>query len=121
MRNVNSWHYCQKVSLEALFEDKSKTVSDLFDGLLMDIIDWENVSFSATKNCIVFVHKKTFLVVKPMQKALNVKFYLSHFSETPPIFKCVEWSGKFETQIRLTDLEDLTPSLFSLLRASYNL
>jgi Domain of unknown function (DUF5655) len=121
VRSAKGWHYCEKVALEQLFEGKKPYVSDLFDALLLEVIDWENVSFSATKNCIVFTHKKTFLVVKPMQKALNIKFYLPHFSEMPPIYKCTEWSGKYETQVRLTDLEDLTATVINFLRVSYNL
>jgi hypothetical protein len=88
--------------------------------LLLEVIDWENVAFSATKNCIVFTHKKTFLVVKPMQKALNIKFYLPHFSETPPISKCQEWSGKYATEVRLTDLDDLTTAVLIGLKRLIN-
>jgi predicted transport protein len=123
-RNVRSskgWHYCAKVELEDLFAGKQQVVSDLFDALLLEVIDWENVAFSATKNCIVFTHNKTFLVVKPMQKALNIKFYLPHFSETPPISKCQEWSGKYATEVRLTDLDDLTSVVFSWIKTSYKL
>jgi Domain of unknown function (DUF5655) len=123
-RNVRSskgWHYCAKIELEDLFEGKPQVVSDLFDALLLEVIDWENVAFSATKNCIVFTHNRTFLVVKPMQKALNIKFYRTDFSDAPPIFKCVEWSGKYEVHVRLTDLEDLTTGIFNWIRNSYKL
>jgi predicted transport protein len=123
-RNVRSskgWHYCARVELDDLFEGKQQAVSDIFDALLVTVMDWENVAFSATKNCIVFTHKKTFLVVKPMQKALNIKFYLPHFSEITPIFKCVEWSGKYESQVRLSELEELTTAVYDLIRTSYKL
>ncbi len=121
-RNVRSskgWHYCAKVELDDLFDGKQQVVSDLFDALLLEVMDWEGVLFSATKNCVVFTHQKTFLVAKPMQKVLNIKFYRTDFSDAPPIFKCVEWSGKYEVHVRLTDLEDLTPTVLDMIRSSY--
>jgi Domain of unknown function (DUF5655) len=119
LRSPNQWHYCEKVELEALFEGKQPIVPDLFDALLLEVMDWEGVLFSATKNCVVFTHQKTFLVAKPMQKVLNIKFYRADFSDAPPIFKCVEWSGKYEVHVRLTDLEDLTPTVLEMIRSSY--
>ena len=121
LRSANAWHYCAKVNLEDLFSGKPAFVSDFFDALLLEIIDWEGVAFSATKNCIVFTATRSFLIVKPMQKALNLKFYLPYYSEIPPIFKCVEWSGKYETQIRITDFEDLTEGVFNLIKISHKI
>jgi hypothetical protein len=119
LRAPNQWHYCEKIELEALFEGKQPIVSDLFDALLLEVMDWKGVLFSATKNCIVFTHNKTFLVAKPMQKVLNIKFYRADFSDAPPIFKCVEWSGKYEVHVRLKDLEDLTPTVLEMIRSSH--
>ena len=106
IRSVNQWHYCSKVDLESLFERKEKLVNFLFEKLLSEIIDWENMAYSATKNCIVFIHNKTFLVVKPMKSTLDLKFYLPYFSEEFPVYKSVPRSGKFETNIRLNDFDD---------------
>jgi hypothetical protein len=121
VRTAKGWHYCEKVSLEQLFEGKQPQVSDLFDALLLEVMDWENISFSATKNCIVFTHKKAFLVVKPMKKDLDIKFYLPEFLDVSPIYKCAAWSGKFETHVRLSTFDDLTPAVINFLRISYNL
>jgi hypothetical protein len=96
-------------------------VSYLFDALLVEVMDWEGVLFSPTKNCIVFTHQKTFLVAKPMQKALNIKFYRTDFLDTPPIFKCVKWSGKYEAHVRLTDLDDLTTAVLNWIKMSYKI
>jgi hypothetical protein len=39
LRTANQWHYCEKVELEALFEGKQPIVSDLFDALLLEVMD----------------------------------------------------------------------------------
>ena len=107
IRSVKQWHFCAKVNLEDLFIGKEKQVLFMFDKLLAELIDWPNLSYSGTKNCIVFVKQKTFLVVKPMKKELDLKFYLPYYSEEFPIYKSNLWSGKYETHIRLSDLDDL--------------
>jgi Domain of unknown function (DUF5655) len=60
----------------------------VFDKLLSEIIDWENVAFNSTQNCIVFVHRQTFLVIRPMKKASDLKFYSE--TEQGNFFKIVK-------------------------------
>jgi len=75
LKNPNQWHNCVKVSIDSLFEGKSEELVLVFDKLLSEIIDWENIAVSATQNCIVFVHNQTFLIIRPMKKQLDLKFY----------------------------------------------
>lgn len=121
IKSIKQWHYCAKIDIDSLFERKEKQVSFLFDKLLAELIDWQDLAYSATKNCIVFVHHKTFLVVKPMKTALDLKFYLPYYSEEFPIYKSVAWSGKFETSIRLHDFDDLDQEVIRLIRFSYEM
>lgn len=72
-----AWHYCAQIDIDSLFEGKSEALVYLFDKILADVFDWQGVAVSATKNCIVFVRHKTFLVIRPMKTQLDVKFYLS--------------------------------------------
>lgn len=121
IRSVKQWHYCAKVELNSLFQNKAEIVNHLFDKLLAQLIDWPNIAYSATKNCVVFVHKKTFLVVKPMKTALDIKFHLPYFSEEFPIYKSVQHGSKFETSIRLHDFEDLDQEVIQLIKFSYDM
>lgn len=121
LKNANAWHYCKENSIDNLFAGKKQALLYVFDAVLADVVDWENVAVSATKNCIVFVRNKTFLVVKPMTNALNIKFYLNERREEYPIFKSEAWNNKFETHIRLHTLEDITPTVINLIRKSYEM
>ena len=56
-----------------------------------------------------------------MKKELEVKFYLSKHSDEFPIYKCTEYSGKFETHIRFADLDDVDGTVIRLIKESYNL
>lgn len=121
LKNPHQWHNCVKVSIDSLFEGKGEELVFVFDKLLSEIIDWENVAVSTTKNCIVFVHNQTFLIIRPMKTALDLKFYSAIQQEEEPIMKSVPYSGKFENHIRVSKLEDLTQSVYSYLKQSYQL
>ena len=121
LRNTNQWHNCVMVSIDSLFEGKAAELSFVFDKLLSEIIDWENVAVSATRNCIVFVHNQTFLIIKPMQKQLDLKFYSATQQEEEPVIKSVLYSGRFENHIRIAKVEDLTQTVFAFIKQSYTL
>ncbi len=91
----------------------------IFDKILAEVMGWEGVNVSASKNCVIFVRNKTFLIVRPMQKTLNLKFYLPEESHVYPIFKCKPYLNKFEFHIRLAQLEDLDYAVFEWLKEAY--
>lgn len=121
LKNPNQWHNCVKVSIDSLFEGKADELVFVFDKLLSEIIDWKNVAASATQNCIVFVHNQTFLIIRPMKKELDLKFYSATQQEEEPIIKSVSYSGKFENHIRVSKLEDLTETVYAYIKQSYQL
>jgi hypothetical protein len=121
LKNPNQWHNCVKVSIDSLFEGKAAELVFVFDKLLSEIVDWENVAVSATKNCIVFVHHQTFLIIRPMKKELDLKFYSKTEKEEEPILKSIFYSGKFENHMRVSKLEDLTQSVYNYIKQSYYL
>jgi hypothetical protein len=109
------------VSLDSLFEGKSEELMLAFDKLLSLVADWDDVAISTTPNCVVFVHRQTFLVVRPMKAALDVKFY----SELPPtdllLYKSFVYSGRYVNQVRVSKVEDISPGLLRYIRESYKL
>ena len=121
LKNPNQWHNCVKVSIDSLFEGKADELVFVFDKLLSEITDWKNVAVSATQNCIVFVHNQTFLIIRPMKKELDLKFYSATQQEEEPIIKSVSYSGKFENHIRVSKLEDLTQTVYAYIKKSYQL
>lgn len=121
LKNPNQWHNCVKVSIDSLFEGKEEELVLVFDKLLSEIIEWENIAVSATKNCIVFVHNQTFLVIKPMKKQLDLKFYSETEQVEFPIIKSIFYSGKFENHIRVSMLSELNTTIYQHIKQSYKL
>ena len=121
IKNPNQWHNCIKQDIDTLFDNKAKDLVFVFDKLLSSIIDWDNVNVSATKNCIVFVNSQTFLIVRPMKKELDLKFYLNKPNDEFPIYKNTEYSGRYEHHIRVSTLDEINNQTISYIKSSYNL
>lgn len=121
LKNPNQWHNCVKVGIDSLFKSKSEELILVFDQLLSVIVDWDDVAVSATQNCIVFVHNQTFLIIKPMKKELDLKFYSAKMLEEEDIKKSILYSNRFENHIRIASVADITPKLYSMLKQSYQL
>jgi hypothetical protein len=105
--------------MDDLFAGKPDDVVLVFDELFQKISAWDNVAISATKNCVMFVRNKTFLVVKPMTKCLEVKFYSTDPIEDEQIYKCSLYNSKYEGIIRLQYTQQLNPTIFNYIKESY--
>ena len=116
---MNAWHYCAQTDIDSLFDGKAAELPYIFDKLLAEVSSWEGVVFSATKNCVVFSRKRAFMIVKPMQKALDVKFYSAEPIDSPAIYKAGLYNSKIENTARLVRLEDVGQHLLRLIQASY--
>lgn len=122
LTSEHQWHHCARVDLNDLSKGKSDELVLVFDKLLAEVADWPDVLIGVTPNCITFVHKQTFFVIRPMQKMLDLKFYSKVKIEEPPITKSVaSRSKRFENHIRLSNVNDLRPQLFAWIRGSYDL
>ena len=118
LRNPNAWHYCKEVDIDDLFVKKSDEIVLAFDRILQVVGEWEDVDISATKNCVVFVKNKTFLVVKPMTKFLEVKFYSNEIIEDDSLYKFHLWSSKYEGIIRLENELQIKPIFYQYFKKS---
>jgi len=112
-------HYCKRVILDTLFEGRSEELILVFDKILAEVSDWPKVLISTTPNCIVFYRRTGFLVIRPMKKWLDIKFYSKVAHKDKPVIKSVAAGKKFENHIRLTTLDELKPGIFIFLRESY--
>jgi hypothetical protein len=121
LKKPNQIHYCIKVSVDDLLKDQSEELVLAFDKLLAEIADWDSVTVSCSKNCIVFVHNQTFFLIRPMKGLLDLKFYSPKLLEDPIVAKSTFYSKKYENHIRLTSLDKLTPRVYALIKESYNL
>lgn len=114
-------HYCSRVSLGSLFEGRSEGLALVFDKILAEVSDWDKVLISTTPNCVVFYRRKAFLVIRPMKKWLDIKFYSKVAHKDKPVLKSVAEGKKFGNHIRLTTLDELKPRVFIYLREAYDL
>lgn len=114
-------HYCARVSLDSLFAGRPAELVLVFDKLLAEVADWDGVLIGTTPNCIVFTHRLTFLVIRPMKKELDIKFYTKIAHPEKPFFKSIASGKKFENHIRIAMLDELQPILFTYIRESYQL
>jgi Domain of unknown function (DUF5655) len=119
LRNPKAWHYCHEVNIDDLFMNKSDAILLAFDRLLQIVAEWKDVEMSATKNCVVFVNNKTFLVAKPLTKFLEIKFYANEHIEDDDLYKCHLWSSKYEGIIRIQNEIELKPKHFQYFKNSY--
>ncbi len=117
--SAKSWHYCKKVDMDSLFERKEDVVLQLFDKLVEIVGTWPDVQFSATKACIVFVAKSTFLIAKPMKRALDLHFSLKQPEEDDAVYKIASYKSRFVHYIRLHTPEDLDGRVLALIRKAY--
>jgi hypothetical protein len=114
-------HYCARVNLDSLFEGRSAELVLVFDKILAEVADWPKVLVGVTPNCIVFTRRTGFLVIRPMKKWLDLKFYSVVPHPEKPIIKSIAAGKKYANHIRLSALDDLRPALFKYIRESYEL
>lgn len=121
IKSLNQWHNCVTTTVDGLFMGKDPDLVLIFDKILAEVSAWEDVKVSTTQNCIVFLHRQTFLIIKPMTKVLDLKFYSEVFLENDMIKKSILYSGRYENHIRLTPAEEIDSKVYTYLRKSYEL
>lgn len=121
LKSETQTHYCAKVNLDSLFKAKSTELTLTFDKLLLLVADWTDVAISTTPNCVVFVHRQTFLVVRPLKGVLDIKFYAASPPTALVPYKSYIYSGRYASHLRVSRLEDLTPVMIRYIRESYEL
>jgi hypothetical protein len=114
-------HYCARVNLDSLFQGRPPELVLVFDKILAEVTEWEDVLVGVTPNCIVFTHRVAFLVIRPMKKELDIKFYSKAAITEQPSIKSIASGRKFENHIRIALLDELQPVLFKYLHESYKL
>ena len=110
---------CIKADLDSLFAGKPKELEFVFDKILAEVYEWDNVIVNNTQNAILFVHTQTFFVIRPLSKFLDLQFYSKEQQACPPFFKSIQVSKKFENHYRISTVDELSPMLIKLIRQSY--
>jgi hypothetical protein len=121
LRSANAWHYCAEVEIDDLFLDKTDEIVLAFDNIYQHYMDREDVDISATKNCVVFLRNKTFLVIKPMKKWLEVKFFSEEFIEDDSLHKFGKQGKNYYGILRFESEHEINQRYREYFQASYEI
>jgi hypothetical protein len=110
---------CTTKTIDDLFVGKPDHVVLAFESVLNITMDWEPQSIGASVNTIIFTNKKAWMIVRPMSKELDLKFYYSEPLDSGLIFKIIPYGKQFGHHIRLKSGGEVTNELIDLLRKGF--
>jgi Domain of unknown function (DUF5655) len=110
---------CTTKTIDDLFANRPDNVVLAFESVLNVTMDWEPQSIGASVNTVIFTNKKAWLIVRPMTKELDLKFYYSEPLDNGMVFKIVNYGKVFAHHIRLKDGNQMTNELIDLLRKGF--
>lgn len=119
-KTTNQSHWCGNVSLDELFYDKPDELLLAFDTLTQVVSEWEPCSIGTSVRTVVLTNKKAWLIVKPMSKELDIKFYNSKPLDSPLIKRIADYRNKYAHHIRVKNEFQITKDLIELLRVGFD-
>jgi len=102
-----------------LFEGKPDDVILAFDKVLLHVYDFGDVSVGASVNTVIFTNQKAFLIVRPMSKLLDLKFYYDEPLKSGKIHIVGKMGRKFYHHIRVKNEDEVDDEVVQLLRKGY--
>lgn len=120
-KSNNQSHSCTNIDMGVLFMGKPDELVLTFDAILQHTATWTPNSVGTATNSIVFTSKKAWLIVKPMSKVLDLKFYYAEQLEGETLHKVKPWGKKFAHHIRVKQQWELEENkeIFRLLRLGF--
>lgn len=118
-KNTNQSHMCTNTTIDDIFADKPAELLLAFDKLLVGVIDWEPSSVGTSTKAVIFTKEKAWLIVKPMAKALDIKFYYPTLINHKLIKKTNDYGGKIAHHIRIKNDIEVNNDLLNLLYKAY--
>ena len=112
-------HFCIKKDAGELFIDKPDALVLTFDKIMTQVLQWQPNEMAACKKSVVFTSKKAWLIVKPMSKELDVKFYYPDQVDSNLVKTYRKYANKWAHHVRLSYEEEVTPGVYELLRKGF--
>jgi hypothetical protein len=119
-KTKNQSHSCVNTTIDELFANRPDNLILAFDQVLSKVIDWEPTTVGTSKNTIIFTNKKAWLIIKPMTRELDIKFYYHEPLQSAIIKKTNSWGKKFAHHIRIQDEHQVNSELLTLLRKGFD-
>ena len=116
---TNQQHICVKKDVGELFIGKPDDMVLAWDTLTNCIMSWQPNTYSATTKSIVYTSKKAWLIIKPMAKELDVKFYHQEKQVSDLIKKHVEYPKNYAHHIRINNESQVNEELLNLLKSAH--
>lgn len=117
---TNQSHTCSSRTVGEIFMDKPDQLVLIYAAILEGTETWKPNSIGAAKHAVVFTNKKAWLIIKPMSKVLDIKFYTGHEVVDKLIHKSTLYYGKYAHHIRFDEPEQLTADFFKLIRQGFD-
>jgi len=118
-QTTNQHHICVKKDVGELFIDRPDSLVLAWDTLTQRVMEWQPNVYAATTKSVVYTSKKAWLIVKPMKKELDVKFYCNAKLVSPRIKKHTDYGNKVAHHIRIKEEEEVDQEVIDLLRKGY--
>ncbi len=119
-KTPNQSHSCVEQDFGVFFENKSDNLVIAFDSLMTSVLNWEPNSVGVSKNAIIFTNKKAWLIVRPMSKELDLKFYYDESLDGDIFKKITFWGGKYAHHIRIRDEEEINSEVLYFLKIGFD-
>lgn len=117
---TNQSHMCVDKSIDDIFADVSDPLVIAFDAIFRTVMAWEPITAGASVHTVVFTNKKAWLIIRPMAKSLDVKFYYDEPIDSDAFKKITEYKGKYAHHLRITDESEVTDDILDLLRIGWD-
>ena len=114
-KTTNQSHSCVNKTIDDLFVGRPDHLVLAFDKIMTSVLQWEPNSLGPSKNAVVFTNKKAWLILKPMTRELDLKFYYSEPLESPVLKKVATWGKKIAHHIRIINEDEVTDEVLRLL------
>lgn len=118
-KSNNQSHYCNEATLDDIFANKPDDLLLAFDCIMTEVVNWDQVTVGAARKAVVFSTGKAWLILRPMSKVLDIKFYNDTPLDSRKIHKIDMWGKKYAHHIRVKNEEEINEEVFKLLRRGY--
>lgn len=119
-KGQNQSHMCTTAPIDDLFLKKPESLLLAFDKILIGVIDWDPCTVGRSVNTVVFTKEKAWLIVRPMSKLLDVKFYYPEIIQSPLVFKTELWKDRYAHHLRISSEQEVTTDFLQLLRRGFD-
>jgi len=116
---TNQSHMCVDKTIDDIFMEVSDHLVLAFDAIFRVVMEWEPTTAGASVHAVVFTNQRAWLIIKPMSKELDVKFYYGEPIDSDIFKRIAEYKGKYAHHIRIKDEIEVTPEVMDLLRKGW--